>query len=71
MSVVNGTGNGEKGAQQKIHRGQQRCEVTDEDFRDDGRRRLLGMCDAFAGDYTTSRINEYKVTLRATRPPGI
>ena len=35
---LNGTGNGKKGAQQKVHRGHRECEVTDEIFASTGPR---------------------------------
>ena len=43
------------------------------DFRDDGDRACLGMCDAFAGDLHDSRITSHKsqVTCAQLGPPGI
>ena len=63
---LNGTGNGEKGAQHKVHRGHRECEVTDVIFATTGNRACLGMCDGFAGDLHDSQITSH---LRTARPP--
>ncbi len=51
-----GTGNGEKGAQHKVHRGHRECEVSDVIFAMSGNGACVGMCDGFAGDLHDSRI---------------
>ncbi len=60
------TGNGEKGAQHKVHRGHRECEVTDEIFAMSGNGACAGMRDGFAGD-----LHDSRVTCPQLGPPGI
>ena len=62
---LNGTGNGEKGAQHKVHRGHRECEVTDEIFATSGAAPAQGCAMDSPGIYA---IHESRVTCAQFGP---